>query len=151
MSGRRRFDGKPAQPTGLGKVAADRRGYKRKWARRRRGDAAFRDRERAREREIERHRPSRQQSGQKCASSAATARKPLVKKERTRRPLARTAKEAPTTEVAVAQPAAPIATAPAKADADAPGNRVRFILLDAQISSGGLAELTKSVVEALRK
>lgn len=47
--GRTRFDGTPAQPTGLGKFADDPQLYRREWARKRREDEHFRERENAAE------------------------------------------------------------------------------------------------------
>jgi hypothetical protein len=43
--GRTRFDGTPAQSTGLGKIADDPLRYKREWAQKRRADSQFRERE----------------------------------------------------------------------------------------------------------
>lgn len=47
--GRTRFDGTPAQSSGLGKFADDPQLYRREWARKRRADKYFRERENAAE------------------------------------------------------------------------------------------------------
>lgn len=49
--GRTRFDGTPAQPTGLGKFADDPQLYRREWARKRREDEHFREREKEADRD----------------------------------------------------------------------------------------------------